>query len=63
MTSAREPKPPRNPDQDMPRREGENFPSSLTPETGRTDHDRDAPLPEEETYEREPADKREPSLN
>ena len=61
MTSASEPKPPRNPDQDVPRREGEHFPGpAKTPETGRTDRDRDAPLPEEETYEREPTDKREP---
>jgi hypothetical protein len=60
MASAREPKPPRNPDQDVPRREGETFPSPATPETERTDRDRDAPLPEEETYEREPTDRREP---
>jgi hypothetical protein len=58
MASAREPKPPRNPDLDVPRREGENFWSPATPKTRRTDRDRDAPLPEEETYEREPTDKR-----
>jgi hypothetical protein len=58
MASRREPKPPRNPDQDVPRREGETFPSPATPKTDWTD--RDAPLPEEETYEREPTDSGEP---
>jgi len=60
MASAREPEPPRNPDLDVPRREGETFPSPTTPETDRTDRDRDAPLPEEETYEREPTERRVP---
>ena len=60
MAPDREPKPPRNKDQNAPRREGEDFPSPATPEKAWTDRDRDAPLPEEETYEREPTDTREP---
>jgi hypothetical protein len=52
MASASEPKPPRNPDQDVPSRVGDDFPSpAKTPdETGPTNRDHDAPLPEEETY-------------
>lgn len=60
MASTPEPKPPRNQDKRVPKREGEQFPGTATPETGRTDRDRDTPLPEEETYEREPTDKRQP---
>jgi hypothetical protein len=54
MTSAQEPKPPRNPDQRIPKREGESFPGSTEPDPTRTDRDRNGPLPEEETYERKP---------
>ena len=56
--AAQEPKQPRNPDQDVPRREGDNFPSPATP--GTPERERDRPLPEEESYEREPTDQREP---
>jgi hypothetical protein len=46
-------KPPRNRDQEMPKREGDNIPNTAAEERAR-DRDRHAPVPEEETYEREP---------
>lgn len=51
-------KPPRNRDKDIPPRKGESIESPATPERGpergKGERDRNAPLPEEETYEREP---------
>ena len=56
-------KPPHNRDQDLPPRTGETIESTVTPERGdeerkRSEDDpkRNDPLPEEETYEREPQD-------
>ena len=54
---ATEPKPPQNVDQQVPRRKGESIESTTGDERG-GDRDRNAPLPEEETFEREPADQR-----
>jgi hypothetical protein len=51
-------KPPRNRDQELPPRKGESIESTVPPERGTGERDRDAPLPEEETYEREPRDQR-----
>ena len=50
-------KPPRNADQDLPRRQGDKIIDTTTEENipGR---DRNGPVPEEETYEREPRDQR-----
>ncbi len=50
-------KPPRNRDQEMPRRHGDTFASTTTEERDR-DRDRNAPVQEEETYEREPRNQR-----
>jgi hypothetical protein len=50
-------KPPRNREQDIPPRKGESIESTV-PERGQGEGDRNAPLPEEETYEREPRDQR-----
>jgi hypothetical protein len=51
-------KPPRNRDQDIPPRKVDSIESPETPkpgpERGKDEPDRNAPLPEEETYEREP---------
>jgi hypothetical protein len=49
-------KPPRNRDQEMPKRMGDEIPNTVH-ERAR-DRDRDAPMPEEETYEREPPNQR-----
>ena len=46
-------KPPRNRDLEQPRRTGETI-EPITPAQGQSDRDRNAPLPDEETYEREP---------
>ena len=53
-----EPKPPHNRDQDIPPRKGESIESTVPSERGKEDRDRNAPLPEEETYEREPGRQR-----
>jgi hypothetical protein len=50
-------KPPRNRDQDVPPRKGDSIESTV-PERGKDERDRNAPLPEEEAYEREPQDQR-----
>jgi hypothetical protein len=50
-------KAPRNRDQDIPRRKGESIESTV-PERGKGERDRQAPLPEEETYERDTGDQR-----
>jgi len=50
-------KAPRNRDQDVPPRKGESIESTV-PERAKGERDRHAPLPEEETYEREPQDQR-----
>ena len=57
MTNERR-KPPRNRDQELPRRQGESIESTVPPERGKDERDRNAPLPEKETYEREPRDQR-----
>jgi hypothetical protein len=49
MATDGEPKPPPNRDQDLPKRQGEDFPGTEKPETGRTDRDRDTP-PTDETF-------------
>jgi hypothetical protein len=46
-------KPPRNRDQEQPPRRGDTIESTVT-ERNREKRERNAPLPEEETYEREP---------
>jgi hypothetical protein len=55
-----EPTPPRNRDQDIPTKSGEEMGERepLTPEPGPENDERNAPLPEEETYERDRHDKR-----
>lgn len=45
-------RPPRNRDLEQPRRTGETMPPTV-PEQGQSKRERNAPLPEEETYERE----------
>jgi hypothetical protein len=57
MTNDRKRKPP-NRDQDVPRRKGESIESPVGTERGQGTRERNAPLPEEETYEREPRDQR-----
>ena len=52
---------PRNRDQELPRRKGESIDeSTVGTERGQGDSssDRNSPLPQEETYEREPRDER-----
>jgi hypothetical protein len=51
----REPTPPRNRDQDLPTKSGEEIGEHepLTPKPGPEKGERNAPLPEEETYERD----------
>jgi hypothetical protein len=53
-----EPKVPRNRDQDIPPRKGESIESTVPAEREKGERDENAPLPEEETYEREPRDQR-----
>ena len=50
-------RPPRNRDQELPRRKGDSVESTVGPEKGK-ERDRNAPLSEEETYEREPRNQR-----
>jgi hypothetical protein len=60
--SPRDPeKPSRNADQDLPKRQGDKIIDTTTEESipGR---DRNAPVPEEETYEREPRNQRPRSM-
>ena len=52
-----EPKPPRNRDQQQPRRQGEMIESTV-PEKEDQKRERSGPVPEEETYERERRDRR-----
>jgi hypothetical protein len=57
MTNEPQDKPPRNRDQQLPRRKGDFI--EPPPGTEREkERDRNAPLPEEETYEREPRNQR-----
>jgi hypothetical protein len=54
-------KPPRNRDQELPRRQGDSVDSTVGTEKGKEkgkERDRNAPLTEEETYEREPRNQR-----
>ena len=44
---------PRNRDLEQPRRTGDTIEPTLPPERGQNERDEKAPLPEEETYERE----------
>jgi hypothetical protein len=46
-------KPPRNRDMEQPQRTGETILPTMPPERGQSDRERNAPLPEEETFERE----------
>jgi hypothetical protein len=50
-------KPPRNVDQDLPKRQGDAIANTST-EANERDRDRNAPVPEEETFEREPRNQR-----
>jgi hypothetical protein len=56
MTNGPEKKP-RNVDQELPRRKGESIESTVGNERG-NERDRNAPVSEEETYEREPRNQR-----
>ena len=58
MTTNQPQKPPRNRDQELPPRKGESIESTVPPERGKGERDRNDPLPEEETYERERRDQR-----
>jgi hypothetical protein len=53
-------KPRRNRDQQLPTRKGDTIEPATKPERSQGERDRNAPLPEEETYERE-SEKRTPS--
>jgi hypothetical protein len=55
----KDPQPPRNRDQDLPPRKGDAIEPTTTPERSQDKPERNAPLPEEETYERE-SEKRTP---
>jgi hypothetical protein len=46
-------KPPRNRDLEQPRRTGGAIQPTVPPEQGQSGRERNTPLPEEETYERE----------
>ena len=46
-------KPPRNRDQDVPARKGDTIEPTAIPERSPSKREGNAPLPEEETYERE----------
>ena len=56
----REPTPPRNRDQEIPTKSGDEIGDRepLTPQPGSETDERDAPLPEEETYERDGKEQR-----
>jgi hypothetical protein len=49
----KDPQPPRNRDKDVPPRKGDTIEPTTPPERSQGDRKRNAPLPEEETYERE----------
>ena len=51
-------KPPRNRDQELPARKGDSIETPTPPEPGSGERKRNAPLSEEETYERESDDRR-----
>jgi hypothetical protein len=57
MAKSRMEKPPRNRDQELPRRQGESIESTVGADHG-NEPDRNAPLTEEETYEHEPRNQR-----
>lgn len=46
-------KPPRNRDLEQPRQTGETIHPTVPPGRGQSERERNAPLPEKETYERE----------
>jgi hypothetical protein len=52
------PRPPRNRDLEQPRRTGETIEPTLPSGQGQRERERNAPLPEEETYERETPSRR-----
>lgn len=58
MAKDRTEKPPRNRDQEVPRRKGESIESTTVESERGNERDRNAPVPEEETYEREPRNQR-----
>jgi hypothetical protein len=58
MMPLRNNKPPRNRDQELPPRKGDTIERMIPEERGGEDRDRNAPVPEEETYEREPRNQR-----
>jgi hypothetical protein len=51
-------KPPRNRDQEQPPRKGDTIEPTIPAEREGDKRERNAPLPEEETYEREPMNQR-----
>lgn len=51
-------KPPRNRDQEQPPRKGDTIEPTIPAERGQDKRERNVPLPEEETYEREPMNPR-----
>ena len=51
-------KPPRNRDLEQPRRTGDTIKPTTPPERGQSERERDVPLPEEETYERQTPNRR-----
>jgi len=57
MSSQDPNKPPRNADQELPKRHGDAITNTPSEENER-DRDRSGPVPEEETYEREPRNQR-----
>ena len=58
MTTNQPQRPPRNRDQELPPRKGESIESTVPSERGKGERDRNDPLPEEETSERERRDQR-----
>ena len=57
MSSQDPNKPPRNADLELPKRQGDAITNTPSEENER-DRDRSGPVPEEETYEREPRNQR-----
>jgi hypothetical protein len=57
MSNDRKRKPP-NRDQELPHRQGESIESTVGSGRDQDKRERNAPLPEEETYEREPRNQR-----
>jgi hypothetical protein len=55
-------KPPRNRDQEQPPRKGDKIEPTPPAERGQDRRERKAPLPEEETYERDPTNQRRGNL-